>query len=278
MLEYLYRSINVYFEKHSIEDHTVEDQFLFIQYIISSISNLCLPISAHFLDIINQTFSRLITYPSLDLHVQFLYGQFLSKVVNFSEDRASFSFFSITRIKFFLINVIRSLSNQTYVLKFKEEQTILLYEDLKQKHISMITEDLINNIFLGLQTGYINHAITKSTDFLETEEFKTYKKIMFRILFIFNQSNHINKRRADSIISLIKPYSRNETEIPMTHNISENLTDITYLSGMSKQIMLDQSVQFEKLWVWFTRLYERKFIYGDLKSKYADLSFIHKYQ
>ncbi|KII63887.1 hypothetical protein RF11_05104 [Thelohanellus kitauei] len=278
MLEYLYRSINVYFEKHSIEDHTVEDQFLFIQYIISSISNLCLPISAHFLDIINQTFSRLITYPSLDLHVQFLYGQFLSKVVNFSEDRASFSFFSITRIKFFLINVIRSLSNQTYVLKFKEEQTILLYEDLKQKHISMITEDLINNIFLGLQTGYINRVKSESTEFSETEEYKAYKKIMFLILYSFNESPHLDVQRADRFISLFEPYSRNETEIPISDNNSEILIDFTSPSYLSKRPLFLQCIQFKKLWVWFTRLYQHKFIYGDLNSRFSDLSFIHKYQ
>ncbi|KII73490.1 hypothetical protein RF11_13756 [Thelohanellus kitauei] len=65
VLKILYEKIQIYFKKYSIEDYTVEDQFLFIQHLIKSMSTLDLDTKTSNIKIIKGSLGRILTYPSL---------------------------------------------------------------------------------------------------------------------------------------------------------------------------------------------------------------------
>ncbi|KII70560.1 hypothetical protein RF11_05065 [Thelohanellus kitauei] len=65
VLKNVYERIQIYFKKHSIEDLTVEDQFLFLQYLFKSMSVLNPHTKTLNIDIIKRALERIIMYPSL---------------------------------------------------------------------------------------------------------------------------------------------------------------------------------------------------------------------
>ncbi|KII73488.1 hypothetical protein RF11_13754 [Thelohanellus kitauei] len=275
--DYLYISIQVYFAKYSIEDLTVEDQFLFIQHLIKSMSILDLDTTTLNVDIIKGSLERILMYPSLNLHYQYLCGLFIFDVLDISCYCPLYSFNSLTRIKRFLINVIRSLSDQVYVRKLKEEHTILLYEDLKKNHLSIITKDLIHTIFSGCKTFKMKSYKIKFVEHGRSTEFKTYKKIMEMTVYIFNKSNYLDKIMADDCVSSCDSNSRNSSSISSTTDNSETISDNRSVPAKFTPKFLFQLSEFHKLWSWFNLVYEYKFIYGDINSKFTDLKFLSKH-
>ncbi|KII64506.1 hypothetical protein RF11_12617 [Thelohanellus kitauei] len=158
-----------------------------------------------------------------------------------------------------------SLSSEDYINELKENYKRRMYEDNKSNSLFAISDDLINMIFTKLEFHLLDDMRYKSLDDHVEPEFKKYKQIMAILVHIFNESNYLDESTADYLTKLCNTNSSYSC-------ISGTISDSMHVSNISSTAVSLQNPPLLVLLLWFSLIYEIKFIYGDINSKFYNLN------
>ncbi|KII67467.1 hypothetical protein RF11_07459 [Thelohanellus kitauei] len=237
MLKRLHYMYGRYLEKCEIEYLITDDQFHLLQYYIKSLIVLKIDITDHDNQIINK----------------FLEKRFLSNCIN--------------RLHDFVHRVMWALSDSEYINKIKKEQNYFVNEDLMINLSYIIDIDFMINVFTTTKSDLLNDKKFKINETNLISEFNIYKDITELTIFQFNESNYLDKHKADYYMSLCEDYSYDYSMVPPHQDRYGFICDSIPVSIISNDTNLYLKDSLIRLLGWFTLIYERKFIFGNPDSK-----------
>ncbi|KII65947.1 hypothetical protein RF11_09407 [Thelohanellus kitauei] len=265
----LHISFQQYFQKNTFEDLSFENQFLLIQYYIKSFVTLHIEISPHDDVILNRFFERIITYPSLKLHYNFLACQFFFKFSIVTTNRETYRANDLIKIKKFINDLIIALSNGQYISKLKRDGQLFLYENLKNVNLSMIENKFISLLFNKCFSQTVGSIQCPEAIDTPHDEHETCRKRFKSILISFNKSNYLSKKNANLHLSSIEMHDENVCQIPPETDKSGFL-NVLYT-------VKKKPLTFQQLFRLFIMVFEMRFIYDDIKSYILGLDLTHRY-
>ncbi|KII60649.1 hypothetical protein RF11_10513 [Thelohanellus kitauei] len=139
----------------------------------------------------------------------------------------------------------------------------------------MIDQDFIKDLFSRCELHLINdiqkHLPKKIS---ENNDFRTYKQVMAWVLLSFNESNYINFRTSNYYLGLCLKrlnYLPEFKDYPDNYGI---IRDDTSVSTTSEETNIYYQTAFRALFRSFILIFELKYIFGDINSKYEKLDFL----
>ncbi|KII73928.1 hypothetical protein RF11_15630 [Thelohanellus kitauei] len=163
------------------------------------------------------------------------------------------------------------MSGVNYIIELPMDQQLLLYEDFKRTYLSVINEDFIKTIFKDC-ASYLSHTFYREFSGISNfYGYGKYRKIMASLVCTFNEYTYLdeNKRLYYFYWCTSKPKKILDTGyLPQFVYISEKKAyTITELSTLSPNLTL------QALFKYFNLIYEQKFIFGHIDSKFTNLNF-----
>ncbi|KII61037.1 hypothetical protein RF11_01754 [Thelohanellus kitauei] len=261
----LHNQFKFYFEQNSIANLPFEDQFLLIQYYVKSTVTLNLQNQSNGEDIMNDFLQCLSTNSSLKIHSSYLVSHFLC------DDLTSWD---IGFFKQFVEKLIIALSDDIYIMKLQNERKLYLYEDLRSHYLTIIKDDLIQSVFERCESYLHNEFRNQiSQNNTENDEYIKYKRILADLVCSFNESTYLDKNTSDHYIRLCDENSSSLKITSDPDNI-ENLSQSMDSLRLSSPTRIATEPSFQTLFRWLNLIYELKFIFGDVTSKFTNLIFV----
>ncbi|KII64915.1 hypothetical protein RF11_06126 [Thelohanellus kitauei] len=273
ILTELHSCFTKYLEAYPIDDLTIENKLFVLQYYIKSYVTLHINFSSLDEQFFHSLFERLVSYPSMRLYSSFLASHLLFK---FTVNWAAFESFnpdSLRTIKRFLEAFILALSDEWYITKLQSEQTLFLFENLKNILLSIIDEDFIQTMLSQSESHLRNSFAYEYSETEENDEYKIYKTTMAMTVLSFNDSNSLDRKIADTYLQLCDDVSKDLYQMLVNPYRSDNMSGSTHFSDRSHKILFNR-LPFPALLRWLMLIFELKFIFGDINSKFADLNFL----
>ncbi|KII63295.1 hypothetical protein RF11_04954 [Thelohanellus kitauei] len=279
VLKRLHESFQMYIKTEPIKLFTIENQYFIFQYYIKSIVTLNMIVNRYDEIEINRFFRDLQLYPSLskfylltELHYSYLY----SHMLNVDRDISTFSEFNkgigLGKIKRFLNDLVMAISDETYINKLKHEQKLCLYEDT-HSHISFIQDDLIKIVFSKCDLLLIADFKSRPSDVSETIIYKTCNQLMSWIVHSLNDSNYLDPNTTEFYLRKCKVLPYNTSNIRRYPETFQSMTHSKLVSDLYEQNNMKNRTLFPNLLKWIALIYELKFIFGDINSKFTALNF-----
>ncbi|KII73897.1 hypothetical protein RF11_15598 [Thelohanellus kitauei] len=245
------------------------NQFLIIQYYIKSQVTLNMEISSHDREVFNGFFRRLVTYRSLKLHSSFISSLLFLELPDRSTFKGSGWESGIAKIRNFLYNLIWALSDDIYIHKLENEKKLFMYEDLKSQDLTIMNEDFMKSVFSGCRTHLQNDIQSQNLETRsENGEFEYHAHVLEWVVLSFNNSNCLNMNSLYNYMRFSNEYYAKTFKIQNDPNISDGDS----VSNESKHTYISRKPQFEALLRWFVLIFELKFIFGDINSKFGNLN------
>ncbi|KII69867.1 hypothetical protein RF11_02797 [Thelohanellus kitauei] len=270
----LHWSIQKYIHEKSLSSLPYDDQFHVLQYYLKSCATLDIQISAQDEESISPLFLQIVENPSLKLHSQYLISNRYLITQDLSNLSLSYNANILSHIENFLNHLILALSDETYIHQLLWTQRLFLYEDLKLNHLSMIDEDFIKIGFTECESNLINDFQYLIHEDSGNAEYVMHIEVLSWILLSFNESYYLDKNTAPYYISLCKVSSNNPPHLPSTPDISNYISDSLPVSNASTQVNIKFTSAFRALLKYFSLIYELKFIFGDINSKFNILNIV----
>ncbi|KII66388.1 hypothetical protein RF11_15394 [Thelohanellus kitauei] len=142
--------------------------------------------------------------------------------------------------------------------------------DIMTKFAETKNDDCVKLYFM---THIINDIQYKCHESNLFSEFNLYKDIMEQTLIQFNESNYLEKYKADYYMSLCQDYSMDLSVVPSDRDQSGIIGDSKSVTGISTETNLYIKNTLIELLKRFTLLYEMKYIFGDTNSSMRNLNF-----
>ncbi|KII65123.1 hypothetical protein RF11_07473 [Thelohanellus kitauei] len=180
-------------------------------------------------------------------------------------------------IKKFLHDVISTLIDADYVIQIQKEQNLFLYEDLKNSQLSIMDRDFIEEVFLKCIS-----YITKTRKYWIPEdsgnaEYKIFQQVMTWLVISFNQSKHLCIGAAKYYLRLCNLKYDNSSTVLKNIDNSCGVYDSTSISKKTANKTEHYRPSFPALFRCFMYIYELKFIFGDIDSKFS-LNFLYSHR
>ncbi|KII65184.1 hypothetical protein RF11_09573 [Thelohanellus kitauei] len=269
----LHWSFKKYFKNVSIDNFPIETQFLILQYYIKSLITLNLKIVKPDIRLITNIFQRLQTYPQFKLHSIFIYSHLLFRISDHSKFIKSYFPSGLEKPKKVLTDLITALTDETYIDKLKKEQSLLLYEDVKTNHLSMICEGFLGDLFVACETDMFYGCNNHTPIVIDYEEYKMFKQVLILIIRAFNESNHLVKTMTDYYMTVFDAYSKYFSPTSSDRDKTRSVSLLTLLSTGSAHTHSWYDLPIHVLLSWFRLIYELKFIFGDINNKLLNFPF-----
>ncbi|KII74077.1 hypothetical protein RF11_00063 [Thelohanellus kitauei] len=277
----LHHSVQKYINTEFLRYFSFNNQFLFAQYFLKSQAILKIRISKKDAKKLDWFFGTLATQQPLS-NIYLLIGihsAYLATHLNLDiAEPCKMSTWPLlvffTDIKNILKDLITALSDETYITKLETEQKLFMYEDLKSQYLSIINEDLIQNVFSECEYQLRSHFDNLSPEIFENNCYNIYKNLMARTIHSLNESNYLDKNRAGSFMKVYHVNTGKFSQIPVDHATSVVTDDFKVMSTTLIQANANSPLRINALLKWFILIYEIKFIFGDIKSKFDNLNFI----
>ncbi|KII71334.1 hypothetical protein RF11_05244 [Thelohanellus kitauei] len=256
----LHTSIQQFFEEDLFEDHTIEHQFLLLQLYLKCKITINGPFSPHDEQVFYLLLDRFAKYPSLKINSAFLMSHmiFLFSVQWTSEESNLPS--NLERIKRFIRDVILALSDDSYIKKLQSEQKLLLYEDLKDIHLSMISSAYIEDVFTRCHRIIHNQCKYESFDGYGNEGYAFYQKALTKTVLSFYESIFFDSNTGDGYLYMLENYSNSSSNIP---SYPDNCGNEPGPTSDSQTIYLGK-LSIPAILRWFILMFEMKFLFGDI--------------
>ncbi|KII61986.1 hypothetical protein RF11_14143 [Thelohanellus kitauei] len=178
-----------------------------------------------------------------------------------------------TQVKNTLKQIITELSDKIYINKLQNHQKLLMYQHLKNKHLKIIDQNFIKNVFLGLRSYLWNNYKNQEPEIFETNIYNVYKQVMANILHSFNEFNYLDINTAHTLMRKCNANPSDFAPINVGHANSEMMHDSNICSIISQQTNTYPKIPVDALLKFFTLIYELKFIFGDTNSRFDDFNF-----
>ncbi|KII71337.1 hypothetical protein RF11_05247 [Thelohanellus kitauei] len=267
LLKELYTSIRHFFEEDLIEDYTIENQFLLLQLYLKCQITFYSHISPHDKQVFDRLLDRFATYPSLKLHSCFLLSHVLFQYSIQRRPEDSNMHWNLDKIKSFTHDLILALSDDSYITKIQNEQKLLLYEDLKDNHLSMITDACIEDVFTRCSRIFQKKFEYESFEVYGDDWYTFYKKALAKTVLSFYESIFLDLSTVDGHIKVFEDYSGDSFHIPSHKDNYGNV----HASISHSQIIYLGKLSIPAILRWFILMFEMKFLYGDIYSNFAEL-------
>ncbi|KII71333.1 hypothetical protein RF11_05243 [Thelohanellus kitauei] len=265
----LHTSIQEFFEKDLFENHTTENQFLLLQLYLKCKITIKGTFSPHDEQVFYLLFDSFATYPSLKLNSVYLFSHVLYQLsVQWNSEELNMPS-NLEKIKLFTRELILALSNDFYVNKLQSEQKLLLYEDIKKNHISMITDDHVTYVFIRCKCHLRNQFKYESFEVFGNEEYTLYKKVLAKVVISFYESIFLDIITVEDYLNMLENYSSHLSNIPSYQNIYGNMPGP---SSHAQTIHLGR-LSIPGILRWFMLMFELKFLFGDINSQFTELYF-----
>ncbi|KII67462.1 hypothetical protein RF11_07454 [Thelohanellus kitauei] len=160
-----------------------------------------------------------------------------------------------------------ALSDMEYIENLQQNKSIFMYENLKSLYLWVINEDFINDVFSTRQSQFLNEIQNKCSESALISEFETYTNVMEMILISFNESNYIEKRKAEYLMSLCEDFLKRLPEIQSDETHCGIYSDSMTVANTSYGTKLYMKNTLLGILRWFVLIYELKFIFGDINSE-----------
>ncbi|KII69035.1 hypothetical protein RF11_05285 [Thelohanellus kitauei] len=254
ILIYVHNSLKTFIDKKTISNLTIESQcFIFQNYFKSTVlfDDVFLPYQQ---SIFIGFLERLSSYPSSN--------RLLLSDSNNDDNRNT--------IKEFLYCLITSLHDGMYIKKLHEEEKLILYEDTKNTCISMISDDVVQQVFSLCESHLCKDKLELSTD-SEHHTLKIYNQLMKMIINSFNESNYLDDIKATDCYLLFQIDSNKSLHMPRVPNIPDRKYNSKISSEKSSNAETHEKSYFFVLLNWFQLTFELKFIFGGINSNLKNL-------
>ncbi|KII71872.1 hypothetical protein RF11_07602 [Thelohanellus kitauei] len=274
LLTRLHDSFSQYIHKYNIENNVAQSHFQFLQLYVKSFLTLNIRISIldeiflhDQLQFLLKKSSNGPIVQSIPLHCCYLTSQILTYVCGQVDLFESFFATGLGQAKTFMRSLISSLSNDKYASIILESKKLCFYEDVKNKHLSIINDDLIQRIFSKCESHLADAIKTELLEVYINDEYKMFTETLANIIYSFNESNKLEKTKAYSYLRLCDNYTNNLSRTPNSEDKSGSPSEVKTDSNTSANRSLLHTLPFSALLKLFVLIYELKFIYGDLNSK-----------
>ncbi|KII73825.1 hypothetical protein RF11_08196 [Thelohanellus kitauei] len=247
------RLLQEYIKICSFEDDTIENQVILLQYCIKGHLSLKTNISSKEEQVYYSNLKRFEKYPSL--------------IVSSTKSKVSSN---LHKIKRFIHGLLDALSDETYINKLQTEQSLYLYEGLKSGYLSKINDKCIKEIFSKNASCISDFFYGRTPKLYRNTEYKTYKTVLAMIIISFYESNYMDKRSADYCLKLIEGNSETPSEIQVYSDYVENSFD----NIVDTDTKISNKLSIPALLRLFILMFEMKFIFDDLDSKFDGLNFV----
>ncbi|KII69866.1 hypothetical protein RF11_02796 [Thelohanellus kitauei] len=271
VFEELHNTIYKYIHRNPFSKQSVEDQFHIMQYYIKSLVTLNMPISSQDDVVITKFLGTLYSHSSFGLHVSFLTSQLLLRIEDLNKFKGAYLTDGLCKHECFLFDLILTLSNDKYVSKLQNDRNLFLYEDIKSTHISMLDEDIIKHVFLKCESDLSNAFQTQENTDSENGRYKMYEQVMVWTVISFNEQNFLSRHTAQYYITQLQDY--NPSNILSSHENSGSSSVSTLSSNTPEESETYFEHPFQTLVRCFMEIYELKFIFGGINSKFTNLNF-----
>ncbi|KII73826.1 hypothetical protein RF11_08197 [Thelohanellus kitauei] len=257
----LHRSFKEYLELHALEDQTVENQFILLQYYIMSHFSLNIQISSREENVVYRYLDRFASYPLLNcqlLHVSF--SNVNSLELNFSDYSE--------KIKGLIHGLIWALTDETFISSLQNEQKLFFYEDVKSGYFSKINNKCIKQVFASGLSKFNKEPYRKKIRSYPNSEFHIYKHVFAKIVLSFHHTNYLDQEAADFYLRLIEDTSTISPEISLDSDMSDN--SLNY--GAASNAIYLNNLSFPMLLKLYVLIFENKFIFEDINWKFPNLN------
>ncbi|KII69017.1 hypothetical protein RF11_09959 [Thelohanellus kitauei] len=260
----LIESILNYYVNDRTDDLPLQHHFHIVQFFIKSITLIESHDVPEAIKIFRNFFSQLSTYKSLTSKL-ILESPLVMPISEISK------IIDIDPIDFFPSELIKALSDEAYVYKLKYEQCLYLYEDIKGPLLSNFDDNFIKSIFSACESD-INTIF--ESEMSENSEQVTiiYEELLSILIKTFNESSYIDANKAiqlmiiyDNVGGDLVPTSCDPENRDVKPKSSANSNESDCHSGL-KNI-------FTNFLRWFVLIYQQKFIFGDVDSKFTNIHF-----
>ncbi|KII71112.1 hypothetical protein RF11_11753 [Thelohanellus kitauei] len=268
----LHHWVRISIQNNLIEEFRFDWKFLIMQYYIKSIYTLNIPVTDQDIQSINLFMNTLVGNKDLNLHFSYLNSQWFIHLYQSLKDYQSLRSTGSAQIQIILQDLIVALSDKRYINKLKSDQKLFKYENLRSHYLPMITEDFIKSVFSQCQSQMCHAYNNQSLDHIDNEEIKLYNQIMRKVVIFLNESNYLDQKTAKDFMQLLNPniiFSSNVEGDP--NDIRSNSDDVVLYNASTETNALSK-LPLHALFNWFYLIYEMKFMFGDINSKFADLN------
>ncbi|KII69217.1 hypothetical protein RF11_10273 [Thelohanellus kitauei] len=165
-----------------------------------------------------------------------------------------------------------ALSDEIYVNQLENEKKLFLYEDIKDKYLGIINNDFITTAFSQCESYLLEdfqYWIPEDTD---DEEYIIQLEVLSRIIISFNESNYLNKSATDDYLRSCMIYSRDSSDLQS--DIAGDLYLPTSFLDSFDRTNRYLIPTFASLLQWIILIFEKKFIFGDINSRFHNLNFL----
>ncbi|KII73616.1 hypothetical protein RF11_02974 [Thelohanellus kitauei] len=138
---------------------------------------------------------------------------------------------------------------------------------MKSSHLSIINEDFIKVVFSECESHLRQAFDDESDQGPEYDEYKMCTKTLATTILLFDESNYLDEATLKYYLRLLKVNLRNQEHIPGCSDDSGGMSD----SNTLPHPPLLYKLPFLAILIWYTLLFEMKFIFGDINYKLAKI-------
>ncbi|KII65449.1 hypothetical protein RF11_01054 [Thelohanellus kitauei] len=134
----------------------------------------------------------------------------------------------------------------------------------------IIEEGFIRGIFWECDQHLTKTFNNQTPEIFQNSNYKRCKQVLMKIVLLFNESNYLDNHSA----RLLMRWWDDSIHTYNFHGFSENNRNVS--DGNLASIIPETTnygIPIEGSLSWFTLIYEKKFVFGDIKSKLKKLEF-----
>ncbi|KII68397.1 hypothetical protein RF11_04560 [Thelohanellus kitauei] len=259
-------SFGKYLEKHSLKDHTIEDQFLIIRHYIKSLITFDIQHSWGEDEILTDFFERLAKNPSHKIHSSYLASLFLFEISDVSMYGELYLPTLLSKVQTFLHNLILALSDQAHIYQIQSQPKIFLYEDEEIDMCSIIDIHLARDFFSMREEQIRTTYKSKSSVISKSAQYKMFYQIMKKTAKYFDTSTFLDVQTSHFLLRLCDDYPDNLSPILLHQDTSDSTSFTKLISNISKYENIKEKHTIQTLLGFFNLIYEQKYIFTEING------------
>ncbi|KII73873.1 hypothetical protein RF11_10063 [Thelohanellus kitauei] len=177
-----------------------------------------------------------------------------------------------TKIQSIVKDLIEGLNDVTHFFKLRGKDTLFHHEDLKSNEVRIIDEDFINSVFSTCESHLKNAFDNQISEVSRQKHYIYYKLIMAKTILSFNQNSYLDHNRTEYVLRNRIVGSINSSDFYGTEYKNDDLFDAIYDCIKSEETNSCFQKHIQGMLRWFTLIYEMKFIFLNIHSKFPKLN------
>ncbi|KII65450.1 hypothetical protein RF11_01055 [Thelohanellus kitauei] len=272
ILTQLQDCVQNYMENPLLKGLCTENQNLIIQYYFKSLATLNTRSSSQNQKRFHGLRWFLSKNPFFKLHRSYLASNYLLSITENLKMREQLvdSFFS--EVNNIIIHLIEGFSFWAYINKLQTEHKLYIYEKVKSEYLTIINEDFINRVFFESESHLLHVFDDHTPEIFKNNIYNRFKQVLASTIRLFNESNYFDKTTAKSLFGLFYNDCSRSFYIPPSLYDTPLFSDTPIVSRKSGES--NYGMPIESMLRWFTLIYEMKFVFGDIKSKFTNFNFM----